>query len=165
MRDSGAVGVEDKLMQKTSWMYAAAVAIALVGTAPALAHHSFAMFDRSITKSVTGTVLKFEWTNPHTWIWINASDATGKVVAQGFELNGGPPSLSRRGWTKRTINPGDKVTVTYHVLRSGQLGGEFVSIALPNGDQFDLQGKVPPGGRAQERPFGVAGPDAAKAAQ
>ena len=86
------------------------IAAALTGaiTAPALAHHSFAMFDADKTVTVTGTVKEVEWTNPHTWLRVMVMDqASGKLVQWGFEM--GPPAQQiRRGWKPDSLKPGDK---------------------------------------------------------
>lgn len=99
---------------------------------PALAHHSFAMFDASITTELQGVVKEFQWTNPHSWIQVMVSDAQGKEVEWGFEL-GGPTGLTRGGWTPKTIVPGDKVSVRFHPRRDGTPAGQFLSMRLPSG--------------------------------
>ena len=64
---------------------------------PALAHHSFTMFDTSKQITVSGTVTSFEWTNPHTYIEIDAADASGAVKHWSIEL-GSPSILLKSGW-------------------------------------------------------------------
>src|SRR5579871_5332900 len=71
----------------------AAIAIA----APAFAHHSFAMFDRNKTASVSGTVKEYEWTNPHVWIHITAPDEKGAMREWGFEMQSIAQD-ARAGW-------------------------------------------------------------------
>ena len=106
----------------------AALAVSLASTAPALAHHSFAMFDQSRQVTLTGTVKEFQWTNPHAFISIE--DANGKLWS--IELNS-PNNLVRQGWKRTALAPGDKVTVVMNPLRNGTPGGLFNAVTLPDG--------------------------------
>jgi len=106
----------------------------LVAAVPAAAHHSFAMFDQEKTITIQGTVKEFQFTNPHCWIQLMVPQAGG-TVEWSIEM-GGPGGLVRQGWKPHTLGAGDKVTVTIHPLRSGQSGGSFVSIVLPNGQKL-----------------------------
>jgi len=101
--------------------------------APALAHHSFAMFDAAKTITVTGTVKELEWTNPHSWLRVIVMDqATGRPMQWAFEL--GPPARQiQRGWKPDSLKPGDTVTLDMHPLRDGSRGGQLLSAVLPDG--------------------------------
>jgi hypothetical protein len=114
-----------------------AIALRLVIAAPAVAHHSFAAFDLTTQKTVTGSVKQFDWTNPHTWIWVNVPNTQGGVDAWGFE-GMSPNYLGRRGWTKKTLQPGDEITVTFRPLKDGSRGGMFVSAKRPDGTVLTL---------------------------
>lgn len=116
---------------------AAALALAAAGAAPALAHHSFAMFDFQASKTVTGTVEQFDWTNPHTFIWLQVPNgaANGATDRYGFE-GMSPNYLGRRGWSKNTLKPGDKVTVQYHPLKDGSKGGTYQKVMLSDGKEL-----------------------------
>ena len=114
----------------------AALALAGAAAAPALAHHSFAMFDFQASKTVTGTVEQFDWTNPHTFIWLQVpTGANGATERYGFE-GMSPNYLGRRGWTKSTLKPGDKVTVIYHPLKDGSKGGTYQKVQLSDGKEL-----------------------------
>jgi hypothetical protein len=115
---------------------AASLVLAAAGAAPALAHHSFAMFDFQASKTVTGTVEQFDWTNPHTFIWLQVpTGANGATERFGFE-GMSPNYLGRRGWSKSTLKPGDKVTVTYHPMKDGSKGGTYQKVMLSDGKEL-----------------------------
>jgi hypothetical protein len=92
----------------------ALLVVASLSPAPAaLAHHSFAMFDLAKTMTMTGTVKELQWTAPHVLLWVvedpQGGQATGRLWT--IELSTGPAPLSRLGWTKRSVAPGDRVRV------------------------------------------------------
>ncbi len=105
----------------------AAGLLALFTGSPAIAHHSFAMFDQTKTVTLKGTVIEFQWTNPHSWIELQVG-----ADKWGIELNS-PNNLTRQGWRRTIIKPGDAVTVTINPLRNGMKGGLFNTITLPDG--------------------------------
>jgi hypothetical protein len=107
------------------------------------AHHSFGMFDMTKEQTLTGTVTNFEWTNPHTWIWIEVATSSGGTDRWGIE-GMSPNFLERRGWTKGSVKPGDKVSIVIHPVRDGRKGGSFVSITLPDGTVMSMGGPPPP---------------------
>ena len=102
---------------------------------PGAAHHSFAPFNTDVEKTITGTVNRFEWTNPHTWVWIDVTDEKGSVVTWGVE-GMSPNYLARRGWSKSTFKAGDKVTMVVRPMRDGSPGGMFVRATLADGKQL-----------------------------
>jgi len=105
-------------------------AIVVAAAAPALAHHSTAMFDFAKTVEYEATVKEFLWTNPHTWTTVTVAGKSGG----DYGLEGMSPNyLSRNGWTKRTLKPGDKVLVQVHPLKDGRKGGFMVSAKLADG--------------------------------
>ena len=106
---------------------AAAGALALVLTAPAAqAHHSYAMFDRSKTVTLNGTIRQFQWTNPHSWIQLTVPNDAGGTDEWSIEM-GSPFELLRVGWTSSTVKAGDKVSIQIHPVKDGSKGGGFVS--------------------------------------
>jgi len=104
----------------------------LLAAAPVWAHHSMAGFDRTKTVSLNGTVKQFKWANPHAWIEMEVPDGKGGSSIWNVEMTS-PAVLIRAGWKSSVIKPGDKVTVMAHPQQSGDPGGIFVSLTLPDG--------------------------------
>jgi hypothetical protein len=101
-----------------------------VAAAPADAHHSFAMFDFTRVVTITGTVKEFQWTNPHVILWVNADAKDGAPPAVwSLELTS-PGNLTRTGWNRKAVSPGDKVVVDLNPLRNGGHGGALVKVTL-----------------------------------
>lgn len=99
---------------------------------PALAHHSFAMFDNTRSITLHGAVTKFQWTNPHSYLEIDAEDGRNGVKHYTLEMTS-PNMMSRGGWTSRTIKTADVVTVVVAPLRDGRPGGLVLEVTLPDG--------------------------------
>ena len=99
-----------------------------------LAHHSYAMFDSSRTRTVSGTVAKLEWLNPHAFVWVYVPSAAkpGTYDLWGFE-NGSPSVLQGHGWNKNVLKAGDKIGVEYWPLRDGSMGGHCEKVTLADG--------------------------------
>jgi hypothetical protein len=114
------------------WLLAAVMAGTLLTARPALAHHSFAMFDMDKRVTITGTVTAFEWTNPHTYIEIDVPDDKGVVKHWSIEL-GSPSILQQSGWKFSSLKKGDKATLIISPLKSGQSGGFLYNATLPDG--------------------------------
>ena len=110
----------------------AALTLALGASLAASAHHSFAVFDRTKTVQLTGTVSDFQWTNPHAWIQVMVPDAKGRLTEWGVEC-GSPNMMLRSGWKKSLLKPGDKVTAIVNPLRDGKPNGALVTITLADG--------------------------------
>jgi Family of unknown function (DUF6152) len=101
-------------------------------TAPAVAHHSFAEFDKSKQVTMTGVVREVQWNNPHTWIQVLVTDEKGRKTEWGFEC-GSPNMMSRTGWKRTTLKTGDRVVVVGNPLRNGRTNALLVNITLPDG--------------------------------
>ena len=129
--------------------------VAVTFTAGAAAHHSYAMFDGTRVQSVTGTIAKLEWANPHVFVWVYVPRAQS---ANGYDLyafeNGSTNVLLRRGWTKDALPPGQEVTLDYWPLRDGRKGGHLKTVKLSSGRV--LQGAGGPRGVDGEAPANAA---------
>ncbi len=106
--------------------------LAFLAAIPAWAHHSMAGFDREKTVAINGTVKKFKWANPHSWIEMEVPDGKGGVVTWNVEMTS-PAVLIRAGWKSSVLQPGDKVTVMAHPQLTGEPGGIFVSVTTADG--------------------------------
>jgi len=117
---------------RTSKIVAMALVLApfLVG-APTSAHHSFAMFDMQKKVTLQGAVVRFKWTNPHSWLELDVAGKTG-TDRWAIEMTS-PNNLALEGWKRTTVKPGDKVVLIVHPLRDGGKGGSFVGVRLPDG--------------------------------
>jgi len=125
---------------KTFGVVAGAALLALGAAGAASAHHSFgAEFDQNQPVKLDGTVIVFEWVNPHSWIHINAPDPKqgGKVVE--WKVEGGAPSaLLRRGWNRTSLSPGTKIIVRAFRARDGDTRASAAEISFPNGTVMSL---------------------------
>jgi len=100
---------------------------------PAFAHHSFSMFDAQQTVTLEGTVKEFEWVNPHSWLRVIVNDKnTGQPAVWVLELSS-PSRLVTMGLRADSMKAGDAVSVTFHPLRNGSRGGQFLQAVLPGG--------------------------------
>ena len=109
--------------------------IALIAAMPALAHHSFSMFDRQKVADATGTVKEYEWTNPHVWIHLMVADEKGMEREWGFEIQAIAQDSSA-GWRADSVKTGDKDSIEYHPLKDGSRGGQLMSATLANGQHL-----------------------------
>jgi hypothetical protein len=114
-----------------------------IASAPALAHHSFAMFDRNRQVTLEGSVKAFQWTNPHVFIQIMVKNEQG--VEEEWSVEGASPNmLFRRSWTHESFKPGDRVVLTVNPLKDGRRGANFVFARFPDGRTLgDLSSRAP----------------------
>ena len=102
----------ESLHMKTRLTTALVVLTALCSAKHAIAHHSFAAeFDADSPISLTGVVTKIEWRNPHTFFYIDVETDDGDFENWALEM-GSPNGLTRRGWTRDSLQIGDEVTVS-----------------------------------------------------
>ena len=118
-------------------------AASIAASERAQAHHSFAAeFDANKPVTLTGTVTKLEWTNPHTWFFVDIKNPDGSVTNWGFEL-AGPTQLLRAGWRRDSMKVGDVVTVEASRARDGSNQANARSVVLASTGQKLLSGQAP----------------------
>jgi hypothetical protein len=110
----------------------------------AAAHHSNAAYDLDNPKTMEGTVRTVNWTNPHITFVVEADVKNGEAAGSWvFEVSS-PGVLTRSGWTKRSLQPGDHAVFRYAPLRDGTAGGFLLKVTLPNGKELSYS-LTPPG--------------------
>ena len=111
--------------------------IVLAGAVSAMAHHSFAVYDHTRTLNLKGTVVRFQWSNPHAYLDLDVKAADGTVkryVLEGTSVN----MMQRTGWRSNMIKAGDQVKAVAAPLLSGEPAGLLLEVTLPNGEKKEL---------------------------
>lgn len=115
-----------------------AIAIVVVlGSAPTLAHHGFAAYTNE-TRTVQATITNFRFVNPHVQLYFDVENETGEVEHWQAELTA-PNKLSRGGWTKSTLKPGDEVQITGQVARNGGRSIRIRELRKAGGEPLPLR--------------------------
>ncbi len=134
--------------RRTSWV-GGVLGLLMVMTAPAMAHHSFAVFDHTRTLTIRGTVTKFQWTNPHGFLEVDVPQPDGTTKHFSIELTS-INMMQRTGWRSNMIKAGDKVTAIVAPLLSGDPVGLGLEVTLADGTKRDLP--VPAAGSFKRTP-------------
>jgi len=108
---------------------------------PLFAHHGYASYDTDKKVTLKGTVTRWLWSNPHCLLQIDVTDDTGHVVHWIAETEN-PSTLSRIGWTEKSLKTGDQITVTALPVKSGNPVGRIIDVVLSSGQK--LPGRVNP---------------------
>ena len=109
------------------------IAVLALGARPALAHHGGAAFDQSKTQTLTGTVTRMDFVNPHVVVYMNVQNPDGTTTEWSGWLTA-PNKLQRAGWTKNTLKPGDKVTLVDNQQKNGSPVLQIRKVTGPEGD-------------------------------
>ena len=122
--------------------------VLVVGAVHLSAHHSAIAYDRNADVELTGTIREFQYTNPHSWLYVQVVDKTGQTVDWGFEAEG-PSTLLRAGIKVSLLKPGEKVTVKGHPLKDGRPAAILVSVTKADGSVLssDAALRRGPGGK------------------
>jgi hypothetical protein len=121
----------------SKYFFSAIVTLALAaGAVPfANSHHSAAMFDLEKVVTLSGTVTRFDYVNPHSWLYVNVRNEDGSMTEWGFELDA-PPRLRRVGISPTFWQAGDVLTVKTNPLQDGRPAGLLVGARGENGKEF-----------------------------
>ena len=112
-----------------------ALAAALLAPLPAVAHHSYAMFDMQKTVTLQATVIRFKWQNPHAFI---EADITTKAGTERWAIEmTSPNNLTRQGWRRTSLRSGERISVRIAPLRNGHTGGLFLDLRKADGRVLD----------------------------
>ena len=117
-------------MRRTSW---AAAGLLLVAAMRLAAHHAFAAeYDEHKHVTISGTVNRFTWTNPHAWLYVDTRDENGQAASWRFEM-GSPNGLLHRGWRRTELKKGDRVTVEGFGAKDASDMANASTVTLPDG--------------------------------
>lgn len=120
-------------MQMRSLLALTTVAIVVCAGTRAAAHHSFAAeYDGTKAVRLVGTLVKIEWTNPHTYFYIDVKEPDGSTTRWGLEA-GSPGALSRRGFKRGDLKLGDTIVVDGYRARDGSRLADARRVTLPDG--------------------------------
>lgn len=117
---------------------AALLLTALLVAIPALAHHSFAMFDLTKNMTFVGTVEEYRWINPHVHMIVKVSPGAADPTTVGiWDVEGGSVNImARQGWNKITYKAGDPITLVAHPMKDGSKGASLFYAQLPDGTRL-----------------------------
>lgn len=116
---------------------ALAASVSAIAAMPAAAHHSFsAEFDVNQPVQLRGEVIRMEFTNPHSYIYLKVTTDSGEVQEWAIE-GGAPNALIRRGWNRNSLPAGTEVTVLGYRSRDGGLRASGGAVTLPDGTELD----------------------------
>ena len=120
----------------------AGLGFVLFAALPAMAHHSDAMFDSKKEVVLNGTVKEFQYTNPHSWIQIVVPGDAGASPVEWSIETAAPIVLLRAGIKPSSLQPGDKISLRMHPLKSGAPGGSLVDVTKGDGSVLTLRGRA-----------------------
>ena len=120
-------------------VFAAALLMIVAWGGPLVAHHSFSMFEMDKNVSYTGVVVDYKWNNPHVHFTIDIKPAPGVDPATigRWDVEGGSTNImTRQGWNRATLKPGDPITLVGHPMRDGSKGISLFYMIRPDGKRM-----------------------------
>ena len=109
-----------------------AAVCSFIFSAPLAAHHGTAGYDMDKQLVMKASVTDWLWANPHCFLTFDTTDDKGATVRWSAEVSN-PVDMTKRGWTKHILNPGDQVTVTVRPAKNGAPVGQLLKVVLPSG--------------------------------
>src|SRR5882762_6035448 len=123
-------------VKKCRYVLFAALAGLFIASGPALAHHGTAAYETTKLTTIKGTATEFKFINPHVEITVEVKDDKGKIEKWLGEANS-PNVLSRHGWSKEIIKPGDQITVIGYRAKNGSYTLRLQKVVLSDGQELD----------------------------
>ncbi len=134
-------------MMKRSFQLWIAMASMFFATASVFAHHGNSAYDETVRVTIKGVVTEFVWTNPHSQVYLDVTDKSGKVVRWGVETNS-PAILTRAGWTRKSLKYGDQVSIILCPAKNGApvaymgSGDPGTKVIFADGHELDFTDKT-----------------------
>lgn len=122
-------------MNRRALLASMAAGLFAIASGPAASHHSFAMFNQRQIMTLDGTVVQFQWTNPHAFIELEVRQGNA-TRHWSIELNS-PNNLTRQGWRRTSLRSGERISLRMNPLRDGQPGGLFLDLRKADGTVLD----------------------------
>ena len=123
------------MMRKT--IFYAALILAILGVpVAALAHHGVSVYDMSKATTMKVTITEFDWAQPHCQIYFDATSDKGAL--QHWAIETPPPTmmLEKEGWSRKSLSPGEMVTIYFHAAKNGSLRGLLIKVVKPSGQEL-----------------------------
>ena len=127
-------------MSSRRCIVAVAAALLALASAVAHAHHSGVMFEEEKVVTVQGVVREFQYTNPHSWLLVDVTNADGTVTTWGFEAEG-PSTLLQAKIRRSDFAPGTKVTISGHPMKDGRPAAAWTKAVRGDGEEFYPRGR------------------------
>jgi hypothetical protein len=122
-------------MKRSAMLWVTLIATLFVGSSTAFAHHESGPYNGLRATTLKGTITEFAFVNPHVQIYFDAKNEKGETEHWAAEC-ASPSKLTKGGFSKDTLKPGDQVKVTVYPAMSGRTVGSFIKIILPDGKEL-----------------------------